>query len=284
MIDSREFPISPYDTCASVYAKVADSTSQMLLDLVPKLAAGEHPGSRQPTGTEPVLPRRRPADGAIDWEAGGRSIYDLIRAVTDPYPGAIGWLGGEKILLWSASFVPIEGGVGVPPGTVVGPVISPIAESCGQAVSVVDGLLTVLEIEERDRRVSGRSCPSSIGREGPGLVSPPRKIVVIAAHPDDELLGCGGTVARHADRGDQITSVIVCEGESHRYEDGEVDQMTAAKKAADILGVGDVRFLGFPDQRLDEFTLTDIITPIEQSRAHDQARRRLVSVRRRRQP
>ncbi len=89
------------------------------------------------------------------------------------------------------------------------------------------------------------------------------RVLVIAAHPDDELLGCGGTVALHARAGDDVTSVIVCEGESLRYGPGGVGQGEHIRRAAETLGVQDVRTLGFPDQRLDTITLTEIITPLE---------------------
>lgn len=88
-------------------------------------------------------------------------------------------------------------------------------------------------------------------------------VLVIAAHPDDELLGCGGTVALHTRAGDRVTSVIVCEGESLRYGPAGVGQSDHTRQAADVLGVQDVRALGLPDQRLDTFTLTEIITPLE---------------------
>lgn len=90
-----------------------------------------------------------------------------------------------------------------------------------------------------------------------------RRVLAIAAHPDDELLGCGGTIALHTRAGHEVTSVIVCEGESLRYGEQGVGQANHIKQAADALGVKDVRTLGFPDQKLDTFTLTDIITPIE---------------------
>lgn len=92
----------------------------------------------------------------------------------------------------------------------------------------------------------------------------PRRVLIIAAHPDDELLGCGGTVALHVKAGDQVTAVIVCEGESLRYAERPVGQAEHTRKAAAILGVHDVRTLRYPDQRLDTFTLTEIITPLEQ--------------------
>lgn len=90
-----------------------------------------------------------------------------------------------------------------------------------------------------------------------------RSVLVIAAHPDDELLGCGGTVALHARRGDRVTACILCEGESLRYGAEGVNQRSHTERAAEVLGVADVRNFGFPDQRLDTFTLTEIITPLE---------------------
>ncbi len=88
-------------------------------------------------------------------------------------------------------------------------------------------------------------------------------VVVIAAHPDDELLGCGGTVALHTRRGDRVTSIIACEGESLRYGPDGVGQKEHTRRAAAELGVEDVRRLEFADQRLDTIPLTDIITPLE---------------------
>src|SRR5690242_16501488 len=90
-----------------------------------------------------------------------------------------------------------------------------------------------------------------------------KRVLVIAAHPDDEILGCGGTVALHAAGGDRVTSVIACEGESLRYGPGGVGQSEHSRRAAETLGVTDVRSLKFPDQRLDTITLTEIITPLE---------------------
>jgi LmbE family N-acetylglucosaminyl deacetylase len=90
-----------------------------------------------------------------------------------------------------------------------------------------------------------------------------KRVLVIAAHPDDEVLGCGGTVALHSRLGHETTALIVCEGESLRYGKEGVGQALHIRRAAEKLGVKDVRLLGFPDQKLDTLTLTEIITPIE---------------------
>ena len=89
------------------------------------------------------------------------------------------------------------------------------------------------------------------------------KVLVVAAHPDDELLGIGGIVIRHVQAGDEVRSVIMCEGESLRYG-GDVGQPQAIAEAAQIMGVSKVYHLKFPDQKLDTYTLTELITPLEE--------------------
>lgn len=87
-------------------------------------------------------------------------------------------------------------------------------------------------------------------------------VLVVAAHPDDEVLGIGGTVLKHTNNGDKVRSVIMCEGESLRYAK-DMGQSVAVKKAADILGVEHVYSLNYPDQKLDTYTLTELIAPLE---------------------
>jgi LmbE family N-acetylglucosaminyl deacetylase len=90
------------------------------------------------------------------------------------------------------------------------------------------------------------------------------RVLVVAAHPDDELLGCGGTVALHTRAGDRVTSVVVCEGESLRYGPKGVGMRSHMQDAASRLGVEDVRLLGFPDQRLDTFSVTEVTRCLEE--------------------
>jgi LmbE family N-acetylglucosaminyl deacetylase len=88
-------------------------------------------------------------------------------------------------------------------------------------------------------------------------------VLAIAAHPDDEVLGCGGVLALHARAGDPVTVVIACEGESLRYGPAGVGQDSHIRRAAAKLGVRDVRHLRFPDQALDTLRLTELIAPLE---------------------
>lgn len=88
-------------------------------------------------------------------------------------------------------------------------------------------------------------------------------VLVVSAHPDDELLGCGGTIALHTRVSEAVTTVIACEGESLRYSGKNIDLRSMALEAGKVIGVEDIRMLGFPDQRLDTLSLVEIITPLE---------------------
>jgi methionyl-tRNA formyltransferase len=149
IIAQRAFPITPYDTCATLYARVAATNRDMLLDVLPRLLAGERPGKPQPRGTEAVLARRRPADGAIDWDAPAQAVYDFVRALTRPYPGAFSLLDGKKWCVWDAALPPDRGPIpGTQPGDVIGPVTSPCASACGQMVACGSGAVILLEVED----------------------------------------------------------------------------------------------------------------------------------------
>jgi LmbE family N-acetylglucosaminyl deacetylase len=89
-------------------------------------------------------------------------------------------------------------------------------------------------------------------------------VLVIAAHPDDELLGAGGTVARHAANGDRVKLAVMCEGVSLRYNpEWDAQVRKQASEAARILGVDDIVMGDLPDQRLETIPLQEVATKIE---------------------
>ena len=98
------------------------------------------------------------------------------------------------------------------------------------------------------------------------------RVLVVAAHPDDEVLGCGGTIARHADAGDQVHVLIVAEGATSRLQkrdrlqaDEELSTLAqSAQRAGSILGAAGVELLDLPDNRLDSLDRLDVIKRIEQ--------------------
>jgi len=153
IIDQVTFPIAPYDTCATLYDKVAKSNRDMVLQLLPRLERGERPGRPQAACAEAILPRRRPEHGRIDWSQDSAAVYNFIRALTRPYPGAFSRLDCERWLIWQAALICGRAPPGAAPGEVLGPVVSPVPGSCGQAVACGQGLVILLEVEGSQGRV-----------------------------------------------------------------------------------------------------------------------------------
>lgn len=91
-----------------------------------------------------------------------------------------------------------------------------------------------------------------------------QSILILAAHPDDEVLGCGGTIARLADEGASVHVAFLADGVFSRAGEKQAQQLelaarrAAAQKACDILGVKSVSFDDFPDNRMDTIPLLDI--------------------------
>jgi len=92
-----------------------------------------------------------------------------------------------------------------------------------------------------------------------------KNVLIVAAHPDDEVLGCGGVAARHVRRGDSVEVLIVAEGATSRGDgDGAVAALAdGARKAATVLGTRPPRFGGLPDNRLDTIALLDVVKLVE---------------------
>ena len=94
-------------------------------------------------------------------------------------------------------------------------------------------------------------------------------VLVVAAHPDDEVLGVGGTIRRHVNAGASVHILIVTEGTTAQYNDAAIidQKQTQARESAGILGVGQaggsIRFGECPDMRLDTLAHTELNAVIE---------------------
>lgn len=95
-------------------------------------------------------------------------------------------------------------------------------------------------------------------------------ILIVAAHPDDEILGVGGTIAKHIEAGDTVYALILGEGQTSRFEKRE-DAGTEilerlhedTMRSAAVLGIRDVYFENFADNRFDSVTLLEIVKAVE---------------------
>lgn len=95
-------------------------------------------------------------------------------------------------------------------------------------------------------------------------------VLVIAAHPDDEALGCGGVLARHAGQGEDVHVLFLADGVASRKGAGEAEagaRAAAARNAAKVLGARPPRFAGMPDNQLDTVPLLDVVKAVEEALA-----------------
>jgi LmbE family N-acetylglucosaminyl deacetylase len=96
-----------------------------------------------------------------------------------------------------------------------------------------------------------------------------QSILILAAHPDDEVLGCGGTIAKLADEGAAVHVAFLADGVFSRASEEQAQQRelasrrAAAQKSCDILGVKSVSFGDLPDNRMDTIPLLEITQAVE---------------------
>jgi len=159
-------PIAFDDTALTLFGKMEKAAESLLSGLLPRIAAGDIPRRRNEIEKGSYFGGRKPEDGRIDWTRSAVEIYNLVRAVTRPYPGAFSSLLGEKLLVWWAKPISAEGlPEPVPPGELLLPGGSPFQgkeETPGDAnrqgrvlVGTGKGLLSLEEVEWKGAVVQG---------------------------------------------------------------------------------------------------------------------------------
>lgn len=144
-------PIDSQDTALDLYRKLARATREVLRAAWPLLRAGTAPRVPQNEAEATYFGRRTPADGRFSWDWPALKIYNLVRAVTHPYPGAFVECNGRKLFVWSARLMP---GLLLPhppqPGT-----ITEVSEE-GLEVATGEGNLLLRRVQfEGDEEMTG---------------------------------------------------------------------------------------------------------------------------------
>lgn len=102
IVDQQQVPILPDDTARQVFDKVTVAAEQVLWRSLPALIAGDVPWRPNDVARGSYFGGRRPEDGRIDWSASASAVYNLIRAVAPPYPGAFTEIGGKRLVVAKA--------------------------------------------------------------------------------------------------------------------------------------------------------------------------------------
>ncbi|MEO3801725.1 methionyl-tRNA formyltransferase [Nonomuraea sp. B1E8] len=146
LIAQREFTVSRRDDVTAVYRKVTEINIDLLATYIPLLLDGRVVARPQEPGGS-WWEKRRPEDGVIDWSRPASDLYDWVRALAAPYPGAFTSVAGRRLYVHSADLIEHGGPVAgaEPAGTVLAPVWS--TGTGGMLVACGSGLLVVREVQ-----------------------------------------------------------------------------------------------------------------------------------------
>ncbi|MBQ4763045.1 bifunctional UDP-4-amino-4-deoxy-L-arabinose formyltransferase/UDP-glucuronic acid oxidase ArnA [Pectobacterium versatile] len=128
--------IDDNDTALTLHGKCRTAAAALLAQQLPLIRSREITLTPQDESRASYFGRRTAADGLIDWHKSAREINNLIRAVTEPYPGAFTFLGERNVTIWRARVVKDK--IGGEPGAIIS--TSPLVVSCGEdALEIVSG-------------------------------------------------------------------------------------------------------------------------------------------------
>jgi len=127
IVDQEPVPIGPQDTARDVFVNVTHAARRLLARNLDALKHGVAPRRQQDESQATYFGGRRPEDGCIDWRRSAGEIFNLIRAVAHPYPGAFTEIQGRRLIIWWAQPLPEGGGV---PGEVLS--IAPLCIAAGK--------------------------------------------------------------------------------------------------------------------------------------------------------
>ena len=146
IIVQRPVPIAVEDTALRLSRKLTAAAREAVRDTYPLIASGRAPRIPQDHAAATRFGRRRPADGLIDWGASAWRIYNLVRAVTHPFPGAFTYWGARRVRVWEAR-PPRDRRSGGPPGQVLG-----VNAARSLDVLTGDGVLEIARLQVDDER------------------------------------------------------------------------------------------------------------------------------------
>lgn len=136
IIAQEKVAITDTDTSLTLHAKVREAAEVLLNKTLPLIEAGSYKSVAQDESQATYFGRRTAEDGLINWNNSAKEVNCLIRAVTEPYPGAFTYLGARKMVIWRARV--LDDNQGKAAGTVLSS--DPLRIACGQgAIEVISG-------------------------------------------------------------------------------------------------------------------------------------------------
>ncbi|WP_182074598.1 MULTISPECIES: bifunctional UDP-4-amino-4-deoxy-L-arabinose formyltransferase/UDP-glucuronic acid oxidase ArnA [unclassified Serratia (in: enterobacteria)] len=136
IVGQQKVAIADNDTALTLHKKVLEAAQAVLKEQLPKLKNGTATFTKQDESQASYFGRRTAADGEILWHKSAQEINNLVRAVTEPYPGAFSYLGQRKLIVWRSRVLDTQHDK--QPGTVLS--TAPLVIACGEgALEIVAG-------------------------------------------------------------------------------------------------------------------------------------------------
>ena len=187
IVAQQRVAIGPDDTALELHHKLCAAAQTLLRDTLPTLLNGSFSEIAQDESKASCFGRRTPEDGRLDWHKPARQLHNLVRAVTDPWPGAYSFAGVSKFVVWKSRVrddIPAAR-----PGTVVS--ASPLIISCGeQALEIVTGQT------DSGLYVQGAQLAQSLGLVAGALITS-APVVAIKRRTRVLILGVNGFIGNH---------------------------------------------------------------------------------------
>lgn len=162
IVASRRVAIDRDDTALTLTRKLAAAGRETIREALPLLEAGRAPRTPQDHSRSSYFGGRKPADGAIDWAWPAERVRNLVRAVTEPWPGAFTRFGGETLLVWWGETAPAI------PGAAPGEIVAGAGEGGAPRVACGEGSsLDLVSVGWRGETMDGARWLAAT-RPGPG--------------------------------------------------------------------------------------------------------------------
>ena len=187
IVAQQAVTITDSDVALSLHRKLCSASQMLLGDVLPKIRSGQTQERAQDETQATYVGRRTPEDGRLDWEKPAQVLHNLVRAVSDPWPGAFGFVGTCQFIVWSSrvrSDLPAA-----KPGTVLS--VAPLVIACG------DGALEIVTGQSANGvYMQGTQLAPAMGLVAGALLSS-RPFTAVKRRTRVLILGVNGFIGNH---------------------------------------------------------------------------------------
>ena len=187
IIAQQAVEIADADDALSLHRKLTESAKHLLEGVLPTLKSGTFSETAQDESKASYVGRRTPEDGRLEWEKPAQTLHNLVRAVSDPWPGTFSFVGTHKFIVWKSrvrsDIAPARA------GTVIS--VAPLIIACGEgALEVMTGQT------EKGVYMQGAQLAQSLGLVAGALLSS-KPVVAVKRRTRVLILGVNGFIGNH---------------------------------------------------------------------------------------